>query len=59
MQRTTTLSATEAIANVEAYLAQQYAKRRRVPVVEKKTPYDGIVVFVAMLAIVLITQIGK
>lgn len=38
MNRSTTLTASDAVANVEAYLAQQYAKRK---VAEK--PADGVV----------------
>lgn len=37
MNRSTTLSASDAVANVEAYLAQQYAKR------EVEKPADGVV----------------
>ena len=36
MNRSTTLTAHDAVANVERYLAQQYAKRK----VEKREPAD-------------------
>lgn len=38
MNRSTTLSATDAVANVEAYLSAQYAKRK----VEKQRLADGV-----------------
>ena len=49
MNRSTTLSATDAVANVERYLAQQYAKRE----VEKRKPADGVVVILAWCVVVM------
>jgi hypothetical protein len=54
----TTLDAPAIIADVETYLGQQY-ERRQVPVVEKQTPYDGVIVILAWLLITYILIGGK
>lgn len=46
---TTTLTATDAVANVERYLAQQYAKRE----VVQQRPVDGVIVILAWCVVVL------
>ena len=49
MQRSTILTATDAVANVERYLAAQYAKRHA-PEPQRQT-WDGVVVIVAWCVI--------
>lgn len=49
MNRSTTLTAHDAVANVERYLAAQYAKRK---VTEK--PAGGVVVILAWCVVVLL-----
>lgn len=48
MHRTTTLTASDAVRNVEAFLAQQYAKREVV-----QHPADGVVVILVWCVMVL------
>lgn len=54
MHRSTTITASDAVANVEAFLAQQYAKRK----VEK--PADGVIgMWIKIVRIALIWIGGK
>jgi len=50
MNRSTTLTATDAVANVERYLAQQYAKREAA----QQSPADGVVVILVWCVVVWI-----
>ena len=55
MNRSTTLTASDAVANVERYLAQQYAKREAT----QRQPADGVVVILAWCVVVMIWIGGK
>lgn len=56
MSEVNTLDATEYVASIEAYLAQQYAKRAP-PV--RTWPMDGVVIIAAWLLITYIVIGGK
>ena len=55
MNRSTTLTAHDAVANVERYLSQQYAKREAA----QQRPVDGVVVILAWCVVVLLWIGGK
>lgn len=54
MNRSVTLTATDAVANVERYLAQQYAKRK----VEKQRPVDGVIGMWREIVRIAIKKVG-